>query len=144
MTGILKYIFNASIIQGPSESIKEQIEMNTNDVVNIKVQAGEEKEIALLPNSPAGIKFFCITSDLYSAQGITDPTTPELFYKINAPSATPEISIILDRPHVLIGKSILDKIGNLSKLKIKNGAESADANVRILVGEMCNMDGVIC
>ncbi len=45
MTGMLKYIFNASIIQCPSESIKEQIEMNTYDVVNIKLPAGKEKEI---------------------------------------------------------------------------------------------------
>jgi hypothetical protein len=137
MTGTLKYIFNASISDGPSESVKEEIEMNTYDVVNIKVQAGEEKQIRLLPdNTPnLGIKFFCITSDLYSSEEATDPNISELVYKIVSNAATPEeISIILDRPHVMIGKSILDKIGNFSKLKVKNGTESVNANVRILVG----------
>ena len=58
------------------------------------------------------------------------------FILINV-GATPEKLIILDRAHVLIGKSLLDKIGNFSKLKIKNGTSSngaLDANVRILVG----------
>ena len=71
MTGMLQYIFNASIIQCPSQSIKEQMETNTNDVVNIKLPSGNENEIALLPNSTSGVKFFCITSGLYSAEGIT-------------------------------------------------------------------------
>ena len=67
---------------------------------------------------------------------ISNPATAELAYTINV-GATPEKLIILDRAHVLIGKSLLEKIGNFSKLKIKNGTSSngaPDANVRILVG----------
>ena len=136
MTVMLRYVFNAAISQGPSESIKEQMDMNTYDVVTLKLSPGQEKIIDLLPTSSAGIKFLCITSDVYSSEGNIDPATAELVYTINV-GATPEKLIILDRAHVLIGKSLLDKIGNFSKLKIKNGTSSngaPDANVRILVG----------
>ena len=69
MTVILKYVFNAAISQGPSESIKEQMDMNTYDVVTLKLSPGQEKVIDLLPTSDAGIKFLCITSDVYSSEG---------------------------------------------------------------------------
>ncbi|MGH9980750.1 MAG: hypothetical protein ACRD6U_04250, partial [Nitrososphaeraceae archaeon] len=117
-TGMLQYIVNTSIIQCPSQSIKEQMEMNTNDVVNIKLPSGNENELALLPNSTSGVKFFCITSRLYSAEGITSPAIAELFYKIN-PSMQPEILIILDWSQMLIRKSVFYKIRNPSKLRSK-------------------------
>ena len=63
---LLKYIFNASISGGPSESIKEEIWMNTYDVVTINVpNESEPKIISILPETTA-IKFFIITSDKYS------------------------------------------------------------------------------
>jgi hypothetical protein len=136
MTSTLRYIFNSAISQGPSESIKEQMEMNTYDVVTLKLSPGQAKEIQILPDSNTGIKFFCITSDVYSSDGITDPNTAEMVYTIGV--GTPqEKTIILDRAHVLIGKSLLDKMGNFSKLKIKNGTsstEAPDANIKVLVG----------
>ena len=68
---LLKYIFNASISGGPSESIKEEIWMNTYDVVTINVpNDGKLKIISLLPDS-SGIKFFMITSDKYSPKNAT-------------------------------------------------------------------------
>ena len=55
---LLKYIFNASISGGPSESIKEEIWMNTYDVVTINVpNDGKPKIISLLPGSQ-GNKIF--------------------------------------------------------------------------------------
>ena len=50
MTVMLKYVFNAAISQGPSESIKEQMDMNTYDVVTLKLSPGQEKIIDLLPD----------------------------------------------------------------------------------------------
>jgi hypothetical protein len=130
---VLKYIFNASFSQGPSESINEELWMNTYDVITIKVDSGKEKkDISILPDK-AGIKFFCITSDQYGEKGDTSPTKV-LQYVIQSSAATPkDIPIVLDRPHVLIGKSMLDTIGNFSTIDIKNGTDS-EANVRILVG----------
>src|SRR5215208_6736773 len=117
MTGILKYIFNVSLFQGPSESINEEMKLNTYDVVTIELKDGEEKTIVLLPDSNPRIKFFCITSDQYSTKD--DPNEAELSYKIQSNATTPQdILIVLDRPHVMIGKSVIDKIGNFSKLTI--------------------------
>ena len=110
--------------------------MNTYDVATLKLTPEQEKVIELLPGSSAGIKFLCITSDVYSSEGNTDPNTAELVYTIGVGTAE-EKQIILDRAHVLIGKSLLDEIGNFSKLKIKNGTSldgGRDANIRILVG----------
>ena len=58
MTLMLKYVFNAAISQGPSESIKEQMDMNTYDVVTLKLSPGQEKIIDLLPTSAQGSNFF--------------------------------------------------------------------------------------
>ena len=134
MTGILKYIFNISLSQGPSESINEEMELNTYDVVTIELKDGEEKAIVLLPDSNPRLKFICITSDKYSTKD--DPNEAELLYKIRSNATTPQdIPIVLDRPHVMIGKSVIDKIGNFSKLTIKyNGDPESKANVRIIVG----------
>jgi|SRR5215207_9841672 len=128
---LLKYIFNASISGGPSESIKEEIWMNTYDVVTIKVPSGGKPKISILPESTA-IKFFIITSDTYSPKGAIAEKRLEYVLK----SGDPETGgIVLDIPHVLIGQSVLDKIGigEFSELTIKNGTGS-EVNVNILVG----------
>jgi hypothetical protein len=139
MTTVLKYIFNASISQGPSKSIKEEIQMNTYDIVSIKVESGKEEKISFLPNSSAGIEFFIITSDIYSPKGITNPN--KILQYIIKSKTTPikDISIILDIPHVLIGKSMIDKIGNFSELTIKNGLEP-DINASIWAGRVVGED----
>ena len=130
---VLKYIFNASFSQGPSESINDELWMNTYDVITIKVDSKKEKnDIAILPDKTE-IKFFCISSDQYGEKGNTD-STKALQYVIQSNAANQkDIPIVLDRPHVLIGRSILDIIGNFSILDIKNGTDS-EANVKILVG----------
>jgi len=132
LSGFLKYTFNASIYQGPSESINEKLDMNTYDVVNIKITKGD-KVISLLPDSETGIKFFSITSDKYGTRKGNDPSTATLTYEIKSNGTNPQpISIVLDRAHVLIGKSILDAVGNFSTLTIKSKIES-DVNVNIMV-----------
>jgi hypothetical protein len=126
---LLKYIFNAAISGGPSESIKEEIWMNTYDVVTINVPSGEEPKISLFPENTA-IKFFIITSDKYSPKEAQSGSTLEYKIKSNDPNAT---GIVLDIPHVLIGKSVVDKIGNFSELTIINNIGS-EVNIKILVG----------
>jgi hypothetical protein len=130
---LLKYIFNASLSEGPSESINDEIWMSTYDVVTLKVGKGEEKnDISVLPDG-AAVKFFCITSDQYGEKGNTDPNKM-IKYIIQSKASTPtDIPIVLDRPHVLIGKEILDNVGNFSVLKIKNDTQS-EANIKIVFG----------
>ena len=104
--------------------------MNTYDIVTIQVNAAEEKEVSILPSS-AGVNFFCITSDQY---GKKNDSTKFLENTIKTNAATPEdLKIVLDRPHVLIGESVLNKIGNFSKIGLKNATDS-DANVRVFFG----------
>ena len=105
--------------------------MNTYDLVTIQIGKGEEKKnISILPTS-TGVNFFCITSDQY---GTTDAESGSIVYTIKSNDPTPEdMKIVLDRPHVLIGKSVLDKFGNFSKLDLKNNTER-DANIRIFLG----------
>jgi len=135
MTVVLKYNFNASFNQGPSETIKEEMLMNTYDVVSIKLDSGQTKVIDILPpptdSDPKGINFFCITSDQYGEEGNTN-SSHMISYRIEPSTNTP-VDIILDRPHVLIGKSVLNQIGKFSKLTINNQTVS-ETNVRILVG----------
>jgi hypothetical protein len=129
---LLKDIFNASITQGPSESIKEEIWMNTYDVVTMKVPSGEVgTKISILPDGTA-IKFFIITSDKYSPTPTEDEPEPKLEYKTKSDDPNSK-GIVLDIPHVLIGKSVLDKIGDFSELTIINKLGS-DVNIKLLVG----------
>jgi hypothetical protein len=134
MTGTLKYIFNASKSQTTSKSIIEQMKVNTYDVVKMKATAGVKKVVSFLPNSTARLKFFCIKSDLYYGERSLDSCTAKMEYKMNVNTQASEIPIILNRSQILIGKSMFYKLGNFSKLKIKNVSESADVNIRILVG----------
>jgi len=127
---LLKYIFNASISEGPSESIKEEIWMNTYDVITVKVSSGETETISLLPDSEE-IKFFIITSDKYSPKDA--PTGKRLVYTLKGEEPDETEGIVLDIPHVLIGQSVLKKIGDFSELTIKNKIES-EVNIKMLVG----------
>ena len=105
--------------------------MNTYDIVTIQLGPGDPwKTISILP-STAKINFFCITSDQYGVKD--DPN--KVLYSIKPKDPEPaEVDIIkLDRPHVLVGESVLDKIGNFSNIQIKNKTTST-ANVRVFVG----------
>src|SRR5215208_8200614 len=106
---LLKYIFNASISEGPSESIKEEIWMNTYDVITVKVPSGGTEKISILPDSKE-IKFFIITSDKYSPKDA--PADKRLVYALKGEEPDEKTGIVLDIPHVLVGQSVLGKIGN--------------------------------
>jgi hypothetical protein len=105
--------------------------MNTYDIVTIKLNSGDiDKSFSILPTT-AKINFFCITSDKYAEK---DEPTKVLEYTIMSNDATPvKITISLDRPNVLIGESVLDKVGNFSIIKFTNKTDSV-ANVRVFVG----------
>ena len=105
--------------------------MNTYDVATVQLNAGDpEKTISILPTT-AKINFFCITSDQY---GNKDDPDKVLEYSIKSNDPTPEdIKIALDRPHVLIGESVLNKIGNFSSITFSNKTGSL-AKVRVFVG----------
>ena len=126
---LLKYIFNASISEGPSESIKEEIWMNTYDVITVKVPSGGTGKISILPDSEE-IKFFIITSDKYSPKDAS--SDKRLVYALKGEEPDQK-GIVLDIPHVLIGHSVLSKIGDFSELTIQNKIES-EVNIRMLVG----------
>jgi hypothetical protein len=105
--------------------------MNTYDVVTIQIdKGGEEKVISILPTT-SKINFFCITSDQY---GKKENPAKVLEYSIKSNDPTPEdIKIVLDRPHVLIGESVLHQMGNFSNITFSNNTDSV-ANVRVFVG----------
>jgi hypothetical protein len=105
--------------------------MNTYDIVTIQLNSGDiDKSFSILPTK-AKINFFCITSDQYGNKG--DPTKV-LEYSIKSNDPTPEdIKIVLDRPHVLIGESVLDQMGNFSNITFSNKTDTV-ANVRVFVG----------
>ena len=73
MTWTLKYIFNASKSQSISKSIIEHKKINTYKAVKIKATAGAQKMVSFLSNIKAGLKFFCIKSDLYYGKEVSIP-----------------------------------------------------------------------
>ncbi len=101
--------------------------MNTYDIVTIQITTMGDQVISILPTT-GKINFFCITSDQYGKKD------QPLKYTIspNDP-AIEDNNIELDRPHVLIGESVLKKMGDFSTITFNNKTGS-EANVRVFVG----------